>query len=288
MIESPSQQRRGLSEIEEAPSGLPSSTGSGQSAGLLCGPGGVSATQNKERLGGRLRRFCFGGFRGGWAGGEVGYQPVAVGGGGGSGGGGCAALPVQASNPSLSAIGAASPLKSATRPSRRSLSPASLPSHFCALRIASPQYRFFDPPAPNRSLHPPPTSSPGPTAASWIGLSLDMRQPTTQRVVALGIGVVHGVAGPGGVLGVMPAVVLSDPVRSGAYLLSFFGASILTMGVFAAGFGELTSRLGSTEFLSMVLALCSALLSISIGAFWLITLYTDTFDNAMGGGLHQF
>jgi hypothetical protein len=32
------------------------------------------------------------------------------------------------------------------------------------------------------------------------------QDPFMQRIVALSIGIVHGIAGPGGVLGVLPAV----------------------------------------------------------------------------------
>ena len=57
---------------------------------------------------------------------------------------------------------------------------------------------------------------------------------------SLTIGLVHGVAGPSGILAVLPAVVLSDGSKSAAYLVAFFAASTLSMGVFAAVFGLLT------------------------------------------------
>jgi hypothetical protein len=54
-----------------------------------------------------------------------------------------------------------------------------------------------------------------------------------QRIMALSVGIVHGVAGPGGVLGVLPAVSLHDSFKSVCYLGSFCLSSVLAMGVLA-------------------------------------------------------
>ena len=42
---------------------------------------------------------------------------------------------------------------------------------------------------------------------------------------SLSIGLVHGIAGPSGILAVLPAVVLADAGKSTAYLVAFFVAS---------------------------------------------------------------
>ena len=55
-----------------------------------------------------------------------------------------------------------------------------------------------------------------------------------------GIGFVHGLAGPSGVLAVLPGVVLADASASASYLVAFFLASTASMGAFAALFGAAT------------------------------------------------
>ena len=71
---------------------------------------------------------------------------------------------------------------------------------------------------------------------------LPERRSTRERLLALLVGLVHGVSGPGSVLGVVPALLLHSAAASSAYLLSFIAASIATMAAFAVAFGELARR----------------------------------------------
>ena len=63
------------------------------------------------------------------------------------------------------------------------------------------------------------------------------------KMLALGAGIVHGLAGPGGVLGVIPAVQLHDAKLATIYLSFFCLSSTLTMGLFAALYGSCSTRL---------------------------------------------
>lgn len=97
----------------------------------------------------------------------------------------------------------------------------------------------------------------------------DLKDPTIQRIVAFIIGTVHGIGGPGGVLGVLPAVELNDWSAAVLYLVSFVLSSTVCMGGFAAFYGEATKRLGATaDIVEFVLNLFSCGLSVVVGAIW--------------------
>lgn len=99
-----------------------------------------------------------------------------------------------------------------------------------------------------------------------------------KRCAALCVGIVHGIAGPGGVLGVMPAVVLNDRVKSSLYIVSFCVASIATMGVFAGCYGEVTARVGKAYNISKCLVLTSSAFAIIVGITWLVLLSLGKLD----------
>jgi hypothetical protein len=63
---------------------------------------------------------------------------------------------------------------------------------------------------------------------------LDIDDPFTQRLVSIAMGLLHGVAGPGGILGVLPAIEMRHWQSSTLYLGSFIIASTFSMGAFAA------------------------------------------------------
>ena len=99
---------------------------------------------------------------------------------------------------------------------------------------------------------------------------INFQDNTTQKVVAFLIGIIHGVAGPGGMLGVVPAVEMKSIHSSILYLTSFTISSTLSMGIFAAVFGEVTRRAGSISgFVELLLNIFSSLLSIAVGATWI-------------------
>ena len=89
--------------------------------------------------------------------------------------------------------------------------------------------------------------------------------------------IVHGLAGPGGVLGLVPAVQLHNVPLAVIYLGTFCLCSTLTMGFVAFGYGACSSRVSNIgeqgrhrrEFL---IACLSSGLSIVVGVVWLVLL----------------
>ncbi|KAL7537838.1 hypothetical protein ACHAXR_008122 [Thalassiosira sp. AJA248-18] len=103
-------------------------------------------------------------------------------------------------------------------------------------------------------------------------------------IMALVAGVIHGVAGPGGVLGVIPAVQLKDARLAVLYLGTFCFTSTLVMGGFAAFYGQLSEWLaggGRGEMGNRVfmVEIGSALLSVCVGCVWLVLLTLGKLDD---------
>lgn len=111
-------------------------------------------------------------------------------------------------------------------------------------------------------------------------MDLDEPQSCLQRLassistrgMALIAGIIHGLAGPGGVLGVIPAVQLHDTRLAAVYLGCFCASSTLTMGLFAIAYGGCSSRLSRSTHHGYTIEVVSASLSLLVGVLWLFLL----------------
>lgn len=113
-----------------------------------------------------------------------------------------------------------------------------------------------------------------------------MENAYSKQILSLCIGIVHGVAGPGGVLGIIPAVQLHDWKLAILYLGTFCVTSTLVMGSFAALYGYISAYIieksdrGQGIDLEFWVAVFSSSLSIFVGLLWLILISL--------GKLHDF
>uniref|UniRef100_A0A0G4FT78 Phosphatidic acid phosphatase type 2/haloperoxidase domain-containing protein n=1 Tax=Chromera velia CCMP2878 TaxID=1169474 RepID=A0A0G4FT78_9ALVE len=94
---------------------------------------------------------------------------------------------------------------------------------------------------------------------------------TVQTAASLACGVLHGVAGPGGILGLLPASRYKSIVDSVVYLFVFLAVTTLTMGMLAAGWGEFTYRVSAPSRAVLIgVHIFSCLASIGVGVLWIV------------------
>ncbi|EGZ07863.1 hypothetical protein PHYSODRAFT_318982 [Phytophthora sojae] len=110
-------------------------------------------------------------------------------------------------------------------------------------------------------------------------------QLTATSAASIGVGIVHGAAGPGCLLAVLPTLAMEkDVFRALLYLGFFCGSSILSMGSFAALYGELTQRSGRSQSprAALYVAVGSSVLSIAVGVTWVVLQATGVLDRVFG------
>ena len=87
---------------------------------------------------------------------------------------------------------------------------------------------------------------------------------------AFGVGVFHGAAGMGHLLGVVPALAL-PPAHAAAYLAAYLLAAVLSMTLFGLVLGEIARRAGRAAMRGLVLA--ASLFTVGVGGWWLATTF---------------
>lgn len=94
-------------------------------------------------------------------------------------------------------------------------------------------------------------------------------------------GVLHGIAGPGGVLGVLPAVQLHNFFLALVYLITFCIVSTFLMGLVAALYGSISSYVSENSNVSNIelkIELFSAALSLLVGILWIFLMSIGKLD----------
>ncbi|KAG3147299.1 hypothetical protein PI124_g14735 [Phytophthora idaei] len=110
-------------------------------------------------------------------------------------------------------------------------------------------------------------------------------QLSAASAASIGAGIVHGAAGPGCLLAVLPTLAMQkDTLRALLYLGCFCGSSIVSMGSFAALYGELTQRGGRARSPSAAfyVAVASSVLSIGVGTAWVVLQATGVLNRVFG------
>jgi hypothetical protein len=103
-----------------------------------------------------------------------------------------------------------------------------------------------------------------------------------QALASLCAGVIGGVAGPGGVLAIVPASYYSTKIEAISYILIFIFSSTASMGLVALVYGRITARWAMNSLNKQrqetQLKLASAIASILVGVLWIILTALNVLD----------
>ena len=81
------------------------------------------------------------------------------------------------------------------------------------------------------------------------------------------VGMLHGAAGTGHLLGVLPSLAL-PPTQAAIYLGAYFVAAVLSMGIFGALMGRVVRRFGQGALRRVMFGVSS--LAVAVGAVWIV------------------
>ena len=86
---------------------------------------------------------------------------------------------------------------------------------------------------------------------------------------ALGIGILHGLAGSSHFLGVLPALAFPTAAQSVAYIVAFAAGTIISMAFFTMVVGYMGTRLTGNRAYNWLMAGFS-FIALAVGLFWLV------------------
>lgn len=103
-----------------------------------------------------------------------------------------------------------------------------------------------------------------------------------RSLLAVGVGVLHGLGGPGGVLAVLPTLFIPSVLGAALYLGAFCLSTTLTMAALASVYGACTHRSHAIKpGLPWVLQCASATISVCVGILWLMCSATGTLGDVL-------
>jgi cytochrome c biogenesis protein CcdA len=90
-------------------------------------------------------------------------------------------------------------------------------------------------------------------------------------ITALGIGIVHGLAGVSHLIGILPSLALPTKLDAVSYILGFGAGTIFTMVLYAAIMGAISSRVASSNRNKLLLAIriAGSSAAVIVGIFWI-------------------
>jgi hypothetical protein len=116
-----------------------------------------------------------------------------------------------------------------------------------------------------------------PCCCSGLELKLDTNT-FSGKIVAFAAGIIHGLAGPGGILGVIPAMHMRNWQLACLYLSCFCVSSTTVMGIFATLYGNISKALSAAGNADFYMEIFSSSLSVIVGVLWLTLLSIGKLD----------